>query len=389
MKLLKKSNQTTIKRSQRTKKLFKKNKRMTNKRSGGGRELFSSKRMPPDVNDIINSYLDPVYALNSKNPLYKVETCIGNNVILLSKDRHFEKFVKDDAFLLSFRKCIDSDIKTYILENKLHYVDPKDVYADPCKMIVRYLEMMIIVIWHIDGTSVERVYNYEPLSKKFSVYRTVEYFISPDRYVTKELLENNDFYKTLEKNSPINATDEICDNNDMINADIFEKAKKILNTTYNDDYRSNSKEKILYKSEVKDIYICPKHLKRYYEEFLTLKLNRRMIHFLVNTMFDFSGFEKEEDVGRKDYGDSYDNASEVEKEEFKFNHQLSNRRTMKILNVLMINNNGNKDAVITELLINMCLAVSIKNRNIRAKGNSFTMNVVRPYKIGFEHDLVS
>lgn len=66
---------------------------MTNKRSGGGRELFSSKKMPPDVNDIINSYLDPVYALNSKNPLYTIETSIGNDVILLSEDVHFGKWI--------------------------------------------------------------------------------------------------------------------------------------------------------------------------------------------------------------------------------------------------------------------------------------------------------
>lgn len=147
---------------------------------------------------------------------------------------------------------------------------------------------------------VERVYNYEPLSKTFSVYITAEYFIKQDRYVTKELLEKHTFYKTLESDSPINATDEMCDNNDRINSDLFEKAKIILNTTYDYDDRTRAQRKIIEKSEVKDIYICPKHLKRYHDEFLTLKLNRPMIHLIADTMFDFSKFRKEENVGWKD-----------------------------------------------------------------------------------------
>lgn len=405
-----KNKQRTLKKKgERMKQISKKNKLRIDRKNGGG-EIFNTKKLPIDVNNMINSYLDPVYALHSKNPLWKVEMTHGNEVVLLSKDEKCQKYLEDDTFLLSFRSFIDYDIKSYVFEKKLHSTDPKNVHAKPCYIITRYNEILITIIWHIDDNLVERVYHYNPITKTFSLYLGAEYFITPIKYPTKELLDEINFLEVLKFTNPINASNEVCEKNDNQNSELFEEAKTLRKDIELGYYPTDEENIFLRDINSKDKYTCEKHLKRYHDEFLTLPLNRRTLHELVNSStFNFKVYKEEEDreyfieingdedENSSNYESEVDHGNEDEDEDevvmskddlFMFQKYMrqSNRRVMRILNELLHVHKGNMDNVFRALLIGICKVYAFKKKGL--KGNNIFLSNFGPYDKIFEHDRV-
>lgn len=79
----------------------------------------------------------------------------------------------------------------------------------------------------------------------------------------------------------------------MIHSELFAQSKAIReNYEHN---RTDAEDRIVERSDENDIYTCPKHLKRYHDDFLTLKLNRQTIHLAINRGIDFRQYKKEEE----------------------------------------------------------------------------------------------
>ena len=173
------------KKINKTRKSKKSSLRIKRKSLGGGPEKsIIYKKLLPELGDVVDSYLGPVALLHLKNRLWKVENSHGNGDtdIFYSTDS-LKKITEDNEFISSYKAYMDTFIKTFIWERKMHNLNPKNVYSEPTFLSLTYGDILLVTLWRIGDYTMEIVDIYDPITKKFSQYRGSEYIMTPVTYL--------------------------------------------------------------------------------------------------------------------------------------------------------------------------------------------------------------